>query len=180
MRKFNVILVLIIMFLLLDHAFFGNLHMLGFDVSVFGPFALVMVGLVLLHTIISMLVTIRAEKAGMKTHARYQKENQEFWLRRSSGMGILVFALIHAYSMLPSKQGPPNIAFMPKIFELATPLMILCIALHIYVNIKPLLIAVGNKHYKTWEKVLKGIVIVFFAIAFIVTVRFILSMMGGQ
>ena len=58
MRKLNVVFVLIIFILLLDHIIFGSLHLLGMNVRVTKQFALAMLLFVLLHGLLSMLITI--------------------------------------------------------------------------------------------------------------------------
>ncbi len=96
MRKFNTILAIILTLLLADHMVFGGLYMLRRGDGVFKPLAIAMVIMTIIHAVISMIITVRAEKVGIVTKARYNKENREFWLRRGSGLGILVFALAHA------------------------------------------------------------------------------------
>ena len=179
MRKLNVIVVVLIMILLVDHIIFGGLYMLGAGTGVIRPLALTMLALVIFHALISMAVTIRAEKAGFKTKARYNAENREFWNRRTSGLAILVLGVMHALLLSKNEEGIPRIAFMPRFFELVTPLLILSVYLHLRSNIRPLLIALGIRNVDKKEKFIKAVlmVIMIFAImaAFYKIVPFLLG-----
>ena len=177
MRKFNTILVLIIMILLLDHIIFGGLHLLGAGTNVFKPVALLMLILVFIHAVVSMIITIRAEKAGMKTKARYNEENKQFWSRRTSGMAIVVFALMHAHSMIKDENGVPNIARLPKFFNLALPLLILSVGLHLISNVKPLLISLGIKIGKK-EIIINIIILLITLFAMFALIYFVINRMG--
>ena len=180
MRKFNAILVLIIILLLIDHLVFGSLYMLGVNVKVFIPIALLLIALVLIHAVVSMIITVRAEKVGIKTHARYNKENKEFWLRRSSGMAILFFALAHFYSMIKNEKGIPNIARMPRIFNLTLPLLIFSVLLHLIANVRPMLIALGVRGIDKKEKIIKIIILLIMLFGLYANVTFVLSKIGGH
>lgn len=159
MRKFNTILVILIMFLFIDHITFGSLHFLGTKLNVTAPFAMSMFILVLLHTIVSIIITIKAEIVGFKTKARYNKENREFWLRRTSGVAILVLAASHVYMMGKDENGIPKVAKMPKVFNLLLVLLMLSVGIHLMQNIRPLLISMGIKNIDKKEKIGKLLVI---------------------
>ena len=180
MRKINVIIVIAIMILLVDHIVFGGLHLLGFNAGVMRPMAMLMLILVLAHALISMYVTLRAEKAGAKTKARYNKENREFWLRRTSGVMILVSALVHAYTMFKDENGVPRIARLPKVFSLATPLLIFSIYLHVFVNVRALLIAFGIRNINRKEKVIKVLLTVVMLFAMSALIYFNVKRSGGH
>lgn len=160
MRKINTIIALFICILIADHLIFGSLHLLGLNAHVTKPLALTMFVLVLVHVVISMIVTVRAEKAGMKTKARYNKENKDFWMRRTSGMGILVFALLHVFLMGKGANGVPKIATAPAPLKLATPLLVVSIFAHLFSNVKPLLISLGVKNPDKKEKIVKVLIII--------------------
>ena len=161
MRKINTIITILIILLLCDHLLFGSLYMLGTGAGVITGMAHTLILLVIIHALISMIVTLRAEKAGFKTKARYNRENREFWLRRTSGVCVLVFALMHAYSMQKNERGIPNIAFMPKIFELTLVLLLISAAVHMFVNIRPLLISLGVRNIDRKERIIRFVFIVF-------------------
>lgn len=160
MRKINTIIALIICILIADHLIFGSLHLFGLNVHVTKPLALTMLVLVLVHAVISMIVTVRAEKVGMKTKARYNKENKDFWMRRTSGMGILIFALLHVFLMGKNANGVPKIATAPAPLKLATPLLVVSIFAHLFSNVKPLLISLGVKNPDKKEKIVKVLIII--------------------
>ena len=176
MRKLNTIIVLIIMILIIDHIIFGSMHFLGTGASVIKPLAMIMFLLVLIHAVISMIITIRAEKVGFKTKARYNKENRQFWLRRASGMAIVILAFIHAYSMVKNEKGIPNITRMPKALRFSTPLLILSVGIHLLGNIRPLLISLGIRKLDRYEKIIKVLVILITLFAMVANIIYIINM----
>ena len=165
MRKINAILVLIIVILLLDHVIFGGLYLFGAGTGVIKPLALSLLILVAVHAVISMIITIRAEKAGMKTKARYNKENREFWGRRVSGMFIIILAFVHAFLMSKNAQGVPRMASAPKPLRLATPLLIISVFAHLKSNVRPLLIAMGVRNIDKKQKIATIILYIIFIFA---------------
>ena len=179
MRKINTILVLIIMLLFVDHVIFGSLHSLGTGASVIRPLAHTMLGLVLLHAIISLVVTFRAEKAGFKTGVRYYRENREFWNRRVTGVLIILLGITHAYMMVRTERGAPRIASAPKIFELTTPLLIVSIYLHLLSNIRPLLISLGIRNIDKKEKIIRAILTILLLFALFSVSYRVFSHIGG-
>ena len=180
MRKTNTILVLIIMLLFVDHVIFGSLHSLGTGASVIRPFAQIMLGLVLIHAIISLIVTVKAEKAGFKTGARYNKENREFWNRRVTGVLIILFGITHAYLMARNERGVPRIASAPRIFQLTTPLLIISIYFHILSNIRPLLISLGIRNIDKKEKIIRAVLTILLLFALISVSTRVFSHGGGH
>lgn len=161
MRKLNTILVLLIMILFIDHITFGSLYFLGTKLKVTAPFAMVMILLVLLHAAVSIAVTIKAEAVGFKTKARYNRENREFWMRRASGIVILILAIAHVNLMMRGADGIPKIARMPRVFNLLLPLLLLSVGIHIKENVRPLLISLGVRNRERKEKIIKLLVMLF-------------------
>ena len=180
MRKFNTILVLIIMALLLDHVLFGVMYLLGIGTGVFKPLAIAMLALVMFHAVISLIVTFRAEKAGFVTKARYNKENREFWGRRVSGIFIVFLALMHAFILSKDQDGVPRLQKMPKPLRIATPLLIIFVYLHLLSNIRPLLISFGIRNVDKKTRIIKIILTVIMLIAVGANIRMIISHAGGH
>ena len=179
MRKFNTVIVLLIMLLFIDHITFGSLHFLGTKFGIAAPFAMTMMILVLIHAAVSIIITIRAEVAGFKTKARYNKENRQFWLRRVSGMAILVLAIAHVVLMQKGSDGVPKISRMPKVFNLLLPLLLLSVGVHISQNIRPLLISMGVKNREKKEKIIKLLIILFTIIAIVSYGVFVVGKIKG-
>ena len=180
MRKINTIVVLLIMVLLLDHALFASLNSVGIGNGVIPALAHTFLTLVLIHALISLLITIRAEKAGFVTGARYNKENAAFWNRRVTGVAILVLAITHASLMQRNETGRRNIASMPKIFEFTLPLLIVCVYLHVLSNIRPLLIALGARNIDKKEKIIKVLFSVFMLLALLASIYRAFFYSGGH
>jgi succinate dehydrogenase hydrophobic anchor subunit len=180
MRKSNTILVLLILILLLDHVIFGGLYFFGAGPGVFKPIAFAMLLLVILHAFISMVVTIRAEMAGFKTKARYNKENRSFWLRRVSGTAIIILAILHALMMSKNENGVARINSMPKPLRLATPLLIVAVFLHLFENVRPLLISLGIRNIDKKEKAIKIVLSIIALFAIAANIYTIVSHIGGH
>lgn len=180
MRKINTVLTLLVMLLLLDHMIFGGFYLFGIGNGVIAILAGSMLVLILLHALISMAVTIRAEIVGFKTKARYNKENREFWQRRVSGMFILVLGLVHVFMTGKNEQGIPRIAFLPKIFYAANPALICFIYWHILSNIRPLLISLGIRNIDNKQRIIKIVLTVVTLFALIANLQVIVSHMGGH
>ena len=168
------------MILLLDHLIFGGMYLFGVGNGVIRPLAISMLVLTIIHAIISMIVTIRAEKAGFKTNARYNKENSEFWQRRVSGVLILVFALMHAYILSKNEQGIRRIVSLPKIFEFTTPALIISVYFHILSNIRPLLISLGVRNIEKKERIIKVILTIITIFGLTAAISAIISYIGGK
>lgn len=179
MRKLNTIIVLLIMLLFIDHITFGSLHFLGTKFGITAPFAMTMFVLVLIHAIISIIITIKAEVVGFKTKARYNKENRQFWQRRASGIAILVLASMHVFLMQKGENGIPKIARMPKVFNLLLPLLLLSVGIHISQNIRPLLISLGIKNREKKEKIIKLLIILFTILVIIAYGIFVVGKIKG-
>ena len=179
MRKLNTILVLLIMLLFIDHITFGCLHFLGSKFSITAPFALTMFLLVLLHTIVSIVITVKAEVVGFKTKARYNSENRQFWLRRVSGIAILVLAFAHVYLMSEGPNGIPRIAKMPKPLNLLLILLMLSVGIHIKQNVRPLLISLGVKNIDRKEKIIKPLIILITLLVIVIYGIFVVKKIKG-
>ena len=180
MREFNTILVLIIMVLLLDHVLFGGMYFLGIGTGVFKPLAIAMLALVMLHAVISLIVTFRAEKAGFVTKARYNKENREFWGRRITGIFIIILALLHAFMVGKNQDGVPRMQKMPKPLHIATPLLIIFVYLHLLTNVRPLLISFGIRNVKKKARIIEIILTIIMLFAIGANIRMIVSHAGGH
>ncbi|MBP5280678.1 MAG: hypothetical protein J6Z03_09355 [Erysipelotrichaceae bacterium] len=142
MRKFKSILAIIITILFLDHQLFGGTAFGNLNVRIPKPLAFLMGGLIILHAIISLTVTWRAEKAGFKTNARYNAENRQFWNRRVSGVLILLLIPFHAF-MLRNGVAGLDTTLKLVLASLSAVLLSLSVFWHLIQNIKPLLISLG-------------------------------------
>ena len=179
MRKLNTILVLLIMVLFIDHIVFGSLHFLGTNLNVTKPFAHAFFSLVFIHAVVSILITIKAEVVGIKTHARYNKENRQFWNRRISGMAIMVLAATHIYLMAHGEDGLPRISKMAKIYGLLLPLLLIFVCIHIYTNVRPLLISLGIRNIEKKEKIIKVLIVLITIVVMFSFAFFILNRIGS-
>lgn len=165
MRKINSIIALIITFLLFDHLVFGSLYLFGIGQGIIRPLAYGLVILIIIHAIISIVLSVRSMKNSYKTKTFYFKENHEYYLRRISGLAIIVFACLHVYGMGRDGNGPPRVAFMGTFGKLSTSFLLISVLLHLYFNVKAILIALGIRHSERLEKIIKAILLLLCAFA---------------
>ena len=170
MRKLNTIIAALITILFFDHIIFAALYLFGLPAKVFTPVAIFMIILVMIHGVLSMVLTVHAEKAGFKTNARYNKENRTFWLRRTTGVFILVLALFHFYAVNEGSDGLPRIVHMGIFGSLATIVLAISVMIHILINIEPLCISFGIRNYKKAAPFLKALTILLCALVTIAVI----------
>ena len=175
MRKINSILTILILLLFADHAIFGTLNTLG-KAKVLLPIARILGIVVILHAIISIILTIRAAKVSIRTKAPYNKENQEYWMRRWTGLAILFFFIGHLAIVKKQKGQAFKIATAKPIGKISFILFVASIAAHLVINIKPLLISLGVKSHKTINTILN---ILYAAICAGAVFACVLSFIGG-
>ena len=116
----------------------------------------------------------------MKTKARYNKENRQFWNRRVSGMFIIVLAFMHAFLMSKNAQGVPRMASAPKPLRMATPLLIIAVFAHLKSNVRPLLIAMGVRNIDKKEKIANIILFIVFIFALSGSIYTVISHIRGK
>lgn len=175
MRKINSIVTIILILLFLDHGIFGILNTLGVA-KVFLPVARVLRIFLLIHVIISIILTIRSEKVSFKTKAVYNKENKEYWMRRWTGLFIFVFFIAHMRTMKAGADGTAKLASTSTFGKISFILFVASIAAHLAINFRPLMISLGVKNHKVITRVLN---IIYIAICVIAAIACIYTMIGG-
>ena len=145
MRRVNAILSMIILVLFLIHGVLGAFNLMGSNVTS-KVLAWVMTGLIGLHAVIGVILTIQTLSAQKKAGVSYRKENRIFWARRISGYVIMILIFFHITAFTLSSTGT-----LPEfhLFRLLTQLLlVIAIAFHVLSNVKPMLIALGIKKLK--------------------------------
>ena len=173
MRKANAVLSALIMVLFLIHGIEGSFQLMGFRASSNGMKALAwgLLALICLHTLIGIKLTWDSIKICKKTGVSYFKENKLFWARRLSGFAIMILIAFHVFAFGETVNGVYRLQWFTA-FKLATQiLLLLTVALHVLMNVRPLLIGLGIPSLKErvpdiwiWLSVL----LVFMSVAFIV------------
>lgn len=153
MRKWNAVLSMGILGLFLIHAVAGALQLAGLlqgGSAVMKIMAWVMTVLIAVHIVIGCKLTADTMRAIQKSGASYFKENQLFWLRRISGFAIMIFIVCHILLFSGNNAGGVVRLHLFEGAQLVTQiLLVLSIAVHVLSNIRPLMLALGAKRYKT-------------------------------
>ena len=149
MRKLNPIVTMLIAALFSVHAALGGFQLMGVLGSspVMKILAWIMLGLIGLHTVISIKLTADTVIALRRSGACYFKENKLFWIRRISGLALMLFILSHL--MIFSKSGDPvRLGFFGTAQLITQILLGITLALHIVTNLRPLMISLGLKSFR--------------------------------
>lgn len=153
MRKINAAVSAVIVALLLVHMIAGTLQTAGYlsgGIRWLSALSWVMLGLVGLHMLIGVKLTVDTLRLQKKSGTAYLRENRLFWARRISGFALMAFLICHVLIFTgTAKDG----AFRLHLFagaELATQIMlVVSLAVHILSNLTPLLIGLGWKGFRT-------------------------------
>ena len=151
MRKWNAVLSMGILALFLFHAVAGGLQLAGLlpgGSQVMKIGAWVMLALIAMHTVIGIRLTADTLRAIRASGASYFRENQRFWIRRISGFAIMILIVSHLLVFqAKSEAGAVRLHVFagPQLFTQI--MLVVSIAVHVLSNSKPLMIALGGKHF---------------------------------
>ena len=174
MRKYNAILSTVITLLLIDHFVFGSLYLMGANVAVAKPIINLAAILIAVHAVISTVLTIKAVRVSVGPGS-YFKENFDFWLRRITGVLILVLLFIHGHVM----HGHDGMTEMGFVGKLANTLFPVVVCIHLIGNVRPLLIASGIRVKRTRVIIIKVIIVALCAFALLGVIMKAVSMEKG-
>ncbi len=148
MRKWNGLMTVIIFVLFIVHAVCGSLNLMNIAPILTKNLAYFMLGLILVHMVISTILTAKSILIAKKTGAPYFRENRLFWARRISGYAILFLVFFHTTAFGEIVNGVFKLSYFSA-FKLATQLLlVLSVGVHIITNVKPVLISLGIKKLK--------------------------------
>ncbi len=151
MRRINMFLVLGMLVCFIAHGVMGAMKLMGADTTALKAAAWAGVVFIVLHVVLTSIMTIRTLYAVKRSGAGYFRNNLLFWARRISGFAILIPLAVH----LTVFHSGNNAAFRLQSFD--TPvlilhiLLILAIAFHVFTNIKPMLISMGVRDRKAFS-----------------------------
>ena len=152
MRKFNGILAKVVIVLFLIHAVMGCFMLQGRSSVSCKPLTILLVAAVIVHGILGVILTISAIQSGSKSGKWYFRQNSAFWIKRLSGIAILLLLVFHINVFITSSNG----VYFLKEFTLSglisQLLFVLAIIIHLYVSIEGMLIARGVLTYKERKK----------------------------
>lgn len=148
MRKINIILSPLILIIFLVHGTLGSFMLLGIGTNAEKPLAWFGFALMLIHAALGVLLTVQAAHSGKESGHWYLKQNKEFWIRRFSGIAILILIFFHFDVYGETVDGIFGLKEFTAIKLITQLLLIASLFVHIFVNIRPLLISWGILQYR--------------------------------
>lgn len=160
MRKLFTILTAVLVMLCLWHAAMGSFMLLGISTRP-AAFMGCLVGiLTVFHILLSCRYWLRTLRH--KQCLWYGRANFLFWLRRLSGMAVLLLFFFH-WQVFGSMQSTHYILYEFTTFKLVVQLLFVStLFLHIGLNIRPLLLALGMQHIAVHTRDIYSILLVFY------------------
>lgn len=165
MNRLNHWLVMLILPLLSIHGLLGCFALLGISSITVWPLSYALLLVVVLHGVISLLLTRDAIIIGLKTGHWYWKENARYWIVRLSGICIFALLGFHASAYTVNVDGVfflQEFTFLRMVSQL---LFVAAIAIHLLAAARPWLIKRGILTFgeRAWDcVVVLGILTSFF------------------
>lgn len=148
MRKINTILSVLLLVIFMLHGLMGSFMLLGIGSSAGKILAWVGVAVLAAHTVIGVILTINTLKISKNVGNSYLKQNAVFWARRASGLAILILMFFHI-GLFGGVQDGIYILFPFTTVKLITQLLLVAaLFIHLFINIRPLLVSLGIISYK--------------------------------
>lgn len=148
MRKINTILSVLLLVIFMLHGLMGSFMLLGIGSSAGKILAWVGVAVLAVHTVIGVILTIKTLKISKNAVNSYLKQNAVFWARRASGFAILILMFFHI-GLFGGVQDGVYILFPFTTVKLITQLLLVAaLFIHLFINIRPLLVSLGIINYK--------------------------------
>ncbi|HAH62782.1 MAG TPA: pilus assembly protein PilX [Treponema sp.] len=143
MRKINTILSAVILAIFLVHGVMGSFLLLGVGTNAATILAWIGFGLILVHAGLGVVLTVQAVREGGKSGRWYLRQNAEFWTRRFSGAAIMILLFFHFGTYGETVNGTFGLKEFTTVKLITQLLLIAALFIHIFVNIRPLLISLG-------------------------------------
>lgn len=148
MRKINTILSVLLLVIFMLHGLMGSFMLLGIGSSAGKILAWVGVAVLAAHTVIGVILTINTLKISKNAGNSSLKQNAVFWARRASGLAILILMFFHI-GLFGGVQDGIYILFPFTTVKLITQLLLVAaLFIHLFINIRPLLVSLGIISYK--------------------------------
>ncbi len=171
MRKWNAVLSLTALVLLLIHGILGSFQLIGLGSTAAKALAWAAAALLAVHAVIGTKYTIDSLRTWKKTGAAYFRENRLFWTRRLSGFALLVFLLFHVTAFSSGSGEAYRLQWFTQARLVLQILMAASLAVHIITNIRPLMISLGLRGGRKWLAdilFVLSVLLLFMAAAFVV------------
>lgn len=179
MRKWNAILSAAILVLFLAHAVLDGLLLLGVDDVLVKALPHALAGLIVIHTLFGIRLTVDALRVWKRTGTGYFRENALFWARRLSGFAIVALIFFHMFAFSYTEGGVARLYRFDTPRLIAQLLFVLALAVHLITNIRPALISFGIAPLRARARgilLVLSVLLLLMAAAFIV---YFLSWNGG-
>ena len=148
MRKWNTILSVLMLLIFMIHGSMGSFMLNGVGSSTGKILAWIGVGILVVHTVMGTVLTVQSLRAAKQSGKMYLKQNAIFWARRASGMAILILLFFHI-GLFGKVQNGTYILFPFTMVKMVTQLLfVAAIFIHVFINIRPLLVSLGIISYK--------------------------------
>ncbi|MBR1748083.1 MAG: hypothetical protein IJ735_07790 [Clostridia bacterium] len=135
MRKLNAIVTASMLLCFVLHAVLGTLKLFGVydngSINIIGYVTLSLCGI---HAVVGIFLTAVGVRAIIRSGTHYFRDNMLFWARRISALGVLVMIVFHVCTAI-------EIGSLPRLITRI--LLGVSIALHVILNVKPLLLSFG-------------------------------------
>ncbi|MBR2188284.1 MAG: pilus assembly protein PilX [Eubacterium sp.] len=148
MRKINAVLSALLLCIFLIHGVMGSFMLLGVGSSAGKILAWIGVLILIAHTVIGVLLTVQTLRTEKKNGEHYLRQNAVFWARRASGLAVLVLFFFHL-GLFGRLQDGIYILFPFTTVKLITQLLLTAaLFVHLFINVRPLLVSLGILKYK--------------------------------
>jgi succinate dehydrogenase/fumarate reductase cytochrome b subunit len=143
MRKLNTILSLLLIIIFMLHGVMGSFMLIGVGSIAGKILAWIGVCIIVVHTVFGVLLTVNTFKQSKNNGKLYLKQNALFWTRRASGLAILIMVFFHIGLFGKVMDGQYILFEFTPVKLMAQMLLIAALFIHVFVNIRPLLISLG-------------------------------------
>ena len=155
------------------HAIIGSLQLTGAQSN---PVAMRIAAEVLmtcatLHIIVTVILSIKTLYAIKKSGAHYFKNNLLFWVRRISGLTIILPLIMHLQIFGAQHEGAYRLSVFTTGRLISQILLVVSIAFHVLLNVKPALLGFGIKGHKKFAMdfvFILSVLLLVFAVSFYV------------
>lgn len=143
MRKINAIVSALLLVIFLIHGIMGSFMLLGVSASAGKTLAWIGVGLIAVHTVLGVMLTAQTIRSGRGSGKWYLRQNSLFWTRRISGFAMLILAFFH-FGLFGRVVGNEYILYEFTAGKMAVQLLLIAsLFIHIFVNVRPMLVSLG-------------------------------------
>ena len=147
MRKWNAVLTAGILLLFLLHSIAGGFQLAGLlsgGQHWLTVLTWVMLGMTAAHAVIGCILTVQTLHSIKHSGTSYYKENRLFWMRRSSGLAVMLLLVSHVLAFqVTVTEGAVRLPLFGNLQLALQLLLVIAVGLHVLTNVKPLMIGLG-------------------------------------